>query len=379
MIRKEVLIILFLVVLISFSSSLGVSPAIKKYNFEPGLSDEIEYRVFGVSDKEIELSVTGNLSKYVELSKTELKGDGNFRVKLNLPDTIAEPGRHRIGIVISEKHDEELKVLVSTSIKLISAIDVYVPYPGRYLDVNLEGDNANAGEPIEFVLGIQSQGDEEVNVIPRIEISSLGRKVEDLIFNPRTILSQDYIELKKVLDTTDYNPGNYKATAIVDYGIPATSEFYFRIGELNIDILNYTSAIPLGDKLEPFEIAIESSWNDEIDGVFAEIYFSQNGTQVESVKTTSTSLIPWENKVITGYVDTNKFSEGSYRAEIILSYFGKSVGKTSKRSVDVLFYEAPSLLIWYLVGGIGVLLFVIVLLIKLLWRKNDKRRKKRKK
>src|SRR3989344_281128 len=250
--------------------ALGVSPAGRDYNFNSGLEGSVRYYVWqDDQDAELNISLKGDLAEYVNLDKTTVKGSGEFTASFKLPDKIEVPGRHRVEVIIAEKIDEEVAAqFIGTTVTVISVIDVYVPYPGRFLELSLSGDDVNSGEPVVFSLGIVSKGTELVTISPKIEVfSSKGQLVDTLQFNQRDIPSQESIVLSKVLETANLNPGKYKAIASVDYGDRATAETNFRIGSLSINILSYTNRIPIG-KLEKFDVEIESGWNDYIEGAY---------------------------------------------------------------------------------------------------------------
>lgn len=367
MVRKRVIISLFLFGIILFLnnvSSLGVSPALKEYNFKPGLEAEITYRVFATSaDMELELYVAGELAEYVNLDRESLVGGGSFTATLKLPEDVKlKPGKNRIYIGVKEKVDDELiSSSIGTSVTIQVVILIHVPYPGRYLEVDLKSKDVNVNEPIDFELDIKSYGEENVIVTPKIEISSGDKILDVLEFRERIILSQELVQLKKTFYPEEYNPGNYKATAIVDYeGETAIDEETFRIGELIINILDYTKRVLIG-KTSAFDLSIESGWNDKIDGAYAEVSFLDNfGNKILDFPTFTTNLAPWENKTITGYFDSSNFSSGFYDANITLIYFGKDVGKSENQIVKVEFVNENNLI---LIGGIilGVIVFGLVL------------------
>lgn len=373
-----ILIFVFTIFFIQSISALGVSPAIVRLNFYPNLEQTITYRVSGISEtKEMSLRVEGDLAKYVELDKNTLIGPGEFTVIIKLPDKIEIPGTHRIDIFVAEKIDEELAGgVIGTSVTIVPAIDVFVPYPGKWLDINLEAHDVNVNEPVNFLLHIKSQGDEEVLVNPRIEIySEAGHLLKTLYFNERSIVSQETIDLKKTLDTIGFNAGRYKAIAVIDFNEKnATSEKPFRIGELIINILNYTQEIVI-DKIQAFDIGIESGWNDEIDGAYADVFMlNASGQKMVEFKTSSTSLIPWEERTITGYFDTSNFTAGNYSANITLIYYGKDVGKSSSEIVEVGFVEKPNNLLM-IMGTIMVAVLIISFVIWRYWRKKNENKK----
>ncbi len=365
-----------LIVLVDMSSALGIRPGKIEFNFQPGLEQTITYHVFGTEpETELELYVEGDLAEYVKLDKETLLGGGGFTAELKLPTSIEKPGKHRILIGAKEKFDEEaLETTIGTSIDIRGVIDVHIPYPGKYLEITLSSHDVNIGEPVQFGLNIISKGTEDVDMRPKIEITSEEKTIETLYFTDRVLKSQEEIKLKKVLNTTNYNPGNYNATAIVDYGKLAIAETKFRIGELVINIVNYTRQITIGG-LQKFNIEIESSWNDNIDGAYAEVFILNGSNNLLSFKTSSTGLTPWEKKNITGFFDTTNFEKGFYDANITINYYGKNVGKVSSKLVKIEFVKSPrKLLVWFIIGVIALLLGAGVFLIKKYFLKKYKKK-----
>ena len=301
--------------------ALGMSPAREEFNFKPGFEEKIGYNVFSDTGRDIEISAEGDLAQYVTFNKEVVSGGkgGNFVAILKLPNSLDEPGLHRTFVKVAEKVvDEELSGFFVVKVSVMSIIDVYVPYPGRYLEIGLVSKDVNIGEPVEFGLTVVSRGTDDIDISPKIDIYDLkGNSMETLFFTERNILGQETLKLKKILNTTNYNPGTYKAKALIDYGIPARAETEFRIGDLNVKLLNYTNLIPIG-KLEKFDLVVESGWNNNIEGVSAKIYVMNGSRELAQFETSTTQLTPWEQKTLTGYFDTSNFTEGIYDANISL-------------------------------------------------------------
>ncbi len=371
-------IFLFIIVILFGNiSALSVTPAKVEFDFKPNLNQKIGYSVFEPSDNlEINLSVEGELSEYVSLDKSSLEGTGSFVAELNLPLNIEKPGKHRIFIVVREAVDDEvIGTTIGTSVTIKAVIDIYVPYPGRYVEPTLKSEDVNIGEPLRFELDLLSQGTEDVIVYPRIEIlSSENQTIDTLVFNERELKSLDSIKLQKVLDTTDYNPGQYVARAIVDYGKISTDESNFRVGELVINVLNYTDKIEVGG-LQKFEIGIESGWNDEIDGAYADVKIYNFTGTFANFKTSSTSLTPWEKKTIIGYFETDNFTTGKYKSNITLIYYGKNSGRSSSEVFVVEFFKKTNLaLIISIIAGLSILIIVGILIKKYVLKNVGKKK-----
>ena len=391
---KKIFGVFFIFVIILFSiykvSALGIIPAIVEEEFSPGLEKTIIYNVMEKdSNKEIKIYAEGELAQYVSFDKQKLIGGGEFSATLKLPEEIKKFGRQRIFIVAEEviEQDEEVVSTVGTSVTIKGIIDINIPYPGKYLEISLKSNDVNVGEPVNFELEIVSWGKEDVIAAPKIEIFSLPEQklIETLQFKEREIKSRETIKLGKTLDTADYNAGNYRAIATINYGgdEPAKAESDFRIGELVIDIIDYTKQIIIKD-FQSFNIEIESKWNDKIDGVYAEVFIFDESKILADFKTSSAELIPWERKNITGFFDTNNFEEGFYDANITLFYYGKDVGKSASELVEVEFIkEKPKILLIIVVilAGFVILLLLLIItwiLIKKYLKKDGKPKKSKK-
>lgn len=372
------LVIIMILLLTKTSYALGASPARVDINFAPDLETSIVYNVFEDNPKkELDIYADGELAEYIKFDKNKLTGSGTFIATLKLPNYIEKPGEHKTFIFVKEKIDEELiGDSVGTSVTIGTLVVVHVPLPGRYLELSLDSHNVNIGEPVNFILQIKSQGTETLNIFPRIDITSQDNQdniIETLYLKEREIKSQEVLKLKKTLDTTDYNPGIYKAIAIVDYGKIAKAESDFKIGDLIINIVNYTDKIII-EKIKPFNIDIESGWNNQIDGAYAQVSILNGSKTLVSFKTSSTQLTPWEEKTITGFFDTSNFTKGVYDTNITLVYYGKERGKSTSEIVKVEFVEKikPVLIVWIIVG-IAVLLIAVLLAKKYLLRNKKKK------
>jgi hypothetical protein len=378
--RGLVFLFIFLIVMfVSFSSALLVTPGKKEYNFVPNLEDKITYYVTSVKSQNQEYKIytdeNAYLSEYIEISKDKIIGSDKFEVYLKLPSEIEKPGEHRIPVIVEEKIDEETaETGIKTSITLKAIIEISVPYPGEYLEISLTSVDANIGEPVNFEIYMINKGKEPLNLIPYIEIypRESNEKIKTLNFEDRFLKSQQDMRLKKVLNTEDFNAGKYRALAIVEYGKGKTakSQSDFKLGELFINIVSYTRQIIIGG-LRKFDIEIESGWNDRIDGAYAEVSIldKSNKNNLAFFKTSSTSLFPWENKTISGYFETDNFLEGFYDANITLIYYGGERGKSSSELVEVEFIKNfPKIIL--IISIILVCLILIISAVILIIKKN---------
>lgn len=352
--------------IISNISAITISPAIIEGNFEPGLETVLDFHVDSNLDRNLEIYVDGDLTEYVELSKSTIYKSGDFKAYIKLPDKIDIPGKKRIYIGAREVIDDEVRGAIAVVAAVQAVVVIHVPYPGKYIETRVFSNSANVGEPIEFGLDITSRGDEQVSVQPRIEIySESGALLDTLEFQEREMDKGDQLKLEKIWSTEGQNAGNYKAKSIVDYdgGRQSTSEIDFRLGELTIDIINYTKDVEI-DGMKPFVIEVESGWNNEIDGAYAEVKIKNRTSTIGDFTTTPTSLTPWQKKEIVGYFNSSKAQKGEYTVNINVYYFGGGEEKTASVSgkVDFDYPKEEEIVNYYFITSIllGTILFILI-------------------
>ncbi len=359
--KKEILVLLVISIFLlnlQLVLSLGISPAIQYVDFQPGLELEYSFKVYAGSEQSIELYSEGEFSELVKFDKKELNGGGGFNIKIKLPQEIEIPGKHTLLIGAREKVDAEAGA-IGTSVVVRAPIFIQVPYPGKYAEISLLIHNANVGEPIKFEVSVASMGKEPILATTNIEIYSEKKKIETLDLGTKLIENQKSDKFIKFLNTSNYKPGDYNATAIVDYQAAiAKKSSGFRIGELFVDMTNYTNEIIKGG-IKPFEINIESLWNDPIENVYGEIYIIKNNMSIISFLTPSVSLSGWEKKTLNGYVNTDTLELGEYDLDININYEGKKTMNKGKLTIKTKQkYRA-----YYIIGSILTVLIVLIILI----------------
>jgi hypothetical protein len=131
------------------------------------------------------------------------------------------------------------------------------------------------------------------------------------------------------------NPsGRYTAAAIVSYDAGVVMQNgSFRIGDYFIEIYNYTKMVEKG-KISPFEVNIESMWNDPIPNVYATILI-RNSTDEFQLKTISQNLAGWGKSTLIAYWDATSMAKGNYSVDIDAFYSNDS----SSLSGNVEVYE----------------------------------------
>lgn len=342
---------------------LGISPAVQYVDFKPGLELEYSFNVYAEPEQTIELYSEGEFSDLVKFNKEELPGGGTFNAKIKLPQEIEIPGKHILLIGAREKIDEEIGA-IGTSVIVRVPIVIRVPYPGKYAEISLSVNNANVGEPVRFEVSVASMGKEPIMAATKIDIYSGKKKIETLDLGAKFIENQESYKFIKILNTSNYNPGDYNATAIVDYqyAIAKTSSV-FRIGQLFVNMTNYTNKIIKGG-IKPFEIDVESFWNDPIENVYGEVYVIKDNIKVIDFLTPSVNLVGWEKKTLKGYIDTEVLELGEYDLNISINYNGKETMNKGKLTIKMIQkYKTYYMICGFLIG-LAILIALYFIFIK---------------
>ncbi len=377
--KKEILVLIVISIFLlnlQLVLPLGISPAIQRVDFQPGLELEYSFKVYADPGQIIEVYSDGEFSDLVKFDKKELNGGGGFNIKIKLPQEIEIPGKHTLLIGAREKVDVESGA-IGTSVVVRAPIIIQVPYPGKYAEISFSTHNANVGEPVKFEVTVASMGKEPIFAITNIDIYSEKKKIETLDLGAKIIENQKSDKFIKILNTSDYKPGDYNATAIVDYqaAIAKTSSV-LRIGQLFVNMTNYTNEIIKGG-IKPFEINVESLWNDPIENVYGEVSVLKDNLSITNFLTPSVILLGWEKKTLNGYVDTNVLEIGEYDLDINISYGGKETMNKGKLTIEM----KQKYLVYYIMGGILISLILLIVLYfkfrKSIFNKNGKPKKRK--
>jgi len=377
--KKRIIILIFVsLLLISSISALRISPARIEGNFRPGMEIEINYSIDSSLNRYLEMYVKGDLAEYVTFSENKIFKRGSVVAIMKLPDNIEPPGPQRTHIGVRELADEELATGgVGTAIGIEALILIHVPYPGKYLESSLTTENVNIGEPVEFNLHVVSRGTEDLTMNPRIEIySDKDELLETLELKEREVKSGETIDLKKEWNTTGYLAGNYYALSEIDYDVrTAESRADFRVGDLVINILNYSDSIVIGG-IRQFWIEIQSGWNNKIDGAFADVVIYNKTGEITRFRTSPTDLEPWQSNRINGYFDTDLFESGKYDANATVTYYGREQGRSKSEILKIKFVKEDEINYLIIIGvSFGILIFLIALFfIFIRFKHGNKRR-----
>jgi hypothetical protein len=375
MIKRGILLLSLIFILLGFfsglvSASLGISPAGANADFVPGAEYNFKFEVIvDDPDKELIITLGGDLAQYATLDKEELVGGGIVNVNLKLPDEISTPGFHEVGLSVKEKIPEES--FLGTTINIMANIKVFAPYPGRYLEGRLSVSDGNIDEEIPVELRVFNRGKENIFVNVFIDFLAGGaEQVHRMYFEQAQINTTQDRYFRKFLNTSVFKPGDYVAQAYIDFGEIITVNQSFRVGSLFVNINNFTEKLPRGG-IQKYHVGIESRWNDYLKEVFADVNIS-NKTKEVVFRTPSLDLKSWERAILEGFLDTNDM-EGEYVVDIVLNYADQQSKATGTLSI----YTIGSRTLLIGIGAGVILLIIIIIIIFIIYRRNRKKKRRK--
>lgn len=361
-----ILMIGYIIVLLPFiKAAVGLSPGSYTLDFFPGLQKDLYFTFLFDSNTEAEISAVGALKDYVTLSTNKIKGTALVQVSLKLPNKIEKPGDNTVEIVA--KQIEKGSGGVHLVGNVIGVITVKVPYPGKYAEISLATTDANAGDDINISVYIDNKGSETVIAKSKIKIvDSTNKTLEERDIGAEVVETKTLKVNSYKLSTVNYKPGDYRAIAIVDYGVenPVVREKSFRLGRLYVGISNYTKEFVKGG-IAKLDIEVESFWNDPIDNLYATVRIINHTIDFT---TPSVQLEPWEKKYISGFFDSSLIEENSFKANITVYYFSEKTNQI----VDLKFIHEINYLAISIITGIVVVVLLLVATIIFLFRKLRK-------
>jgi len=343
-INKKLLIVILIILsilIIKDVNAIGITPGRTTINFEPNLQKDIKFTIINSEHKDMKviLSVEGELAEYVTLYNVLIDFNANeeskdFTYSVDLPSSLENPGVNEVNIIATElpPDADEKGAFVGATAAVATQLHVNVPYPGKYLTIDLQVEEAQPNEPVIFHVPVMNFGGENIlHAIASIDI--LGANNEKIV----TIESEDQSINAKEKDefviswNADVNPGSYHAIVVVRYdGKIARVEKNFNVGNLMIDVNSITvNNFNLGG-IAKFNILVESKWNEKISDVYGQMLIDDEGKVIADFKTASVDVDAFAKQEMIAYWDTEGVKEGTYSGKIILHY----MGRTTERALE---------------------------------------------
>ncbi|HLD15286.1 MAG TPA: hypothetical protein VJB94_01775 [Candidatus Nanoarchaeia archaeon] len=367
-----------MLVLAASVSAVGLSPSDQNIEYKPGESVTVGIDVVNINFEPMAVTLfpDGAIKDNVEIDPKNIvvpaRSNYHVNVKINFPKEPLTPGWHPVYVGATEGASQLTNTGTGfgTVVTVKAAIYFFIPYPGKYAEISLfEVPDTNLGDDLNIEMKIRNVGLDLIGLIEgNIELSLDNEIAKSISVIVRNLPSQEDFEFRTKVNTTDFQPGDYFARAVLRYdGIAFGAEKPFKIGTFFVKLLNYSNTFEK-DKISRFELEIENRWGKEVKGVSAQVFvLDANGEVVTSFKTPSLDLKPWAQDTLWTFFDTTGLNKGEYRILIRLSYENESYEETGKIYIfERLKIDMTKLLI-------GIIIFII--LIDLLWFILGRRKK----
>lgn len=329
---------LFLLVVLSLYlvSALGVSPGRTTVKFSPGLERQVTLFVLNSneSNMHVAVSVEGDLENYITVADNTFsfkKGESSKDISysLKLPAYLS-PGVHKSKIIVSQIPDElKEDMTVKTTLSVVSQLYVYVPYPGKFIETDLNVVPSKSSNITNFYIPVVSRGEQNIESVKAvIDVYHGKEKIDTINTNNLPVVSGGRIELSGVWDSK-VPLGTYLARAIVTYdGKSIVTEKNFTVGGEGFEILGASvNKFTLGE-IARLKIVVQNKLSDSVKDVQANLkVYDSNLESVADLESQKYDFPALSNKEMIFYWDTDSLKEGKYSSELSINYDGKSVSR----------------------------------------------------
>jgi len=331
------------------ASALGITPGRKTIDFQPGIEETGAFTINNNEHKQFNAYIyaEGELANYISFEKNlvrfnESDNSKDFQYRVKLPERIDTPGDHWAKIVIMELpygwEAPEGESRLIAAVGVIHQLRVKVPYPGKYMQLDLSVQEAAPNESVKFYVKLHNLGKEDIaKAQATIEIRGPTNEViAAMETESKSLKSMQSGELLTVWNA-NVNPGMYNVKATVRYdGETGHAEKNFYVGNMLIDVLDITvKDFELGG-IAKFDIHAESKWNQPISAVYAQMIINDlKENKVADFKSSSVDVGPFERAHIYAYWDTEGVDEGEYVSKLILHYAERTTEREIKTYVSL--------------------------------------------
>ena len=379
--QKTLLFLPLLFLLPSFVVAIAVSPPSQTLPYLPGESVEFSLNVRNTAEIPLRISVApeGDQVRYVRLPAISERDfqpgeDYAFFFNVTIPLGIALAGQQRLTLTATEGPTSNESVQgISGFASVLAFVYVPIPFPHKYLSIDVRVASFNNGELGGVVLLYTNSGEENLSAIR--STGSLFASDGALITTfrqPAFRLDTGATLQKQVfLSGKDFTPGVYNLTVETEYDgvIAAPISTLFKVGHYAVTLASFTREYKQ-NRINKIEIKLQNEWNNQIVGVFTEIFISDlRNTSLAHLSSDPATLMPLGSETLTVYWDTGTLRHGPYLAHVILHYGNE----TSVQDVPIAIIREPSsgtsLTSLFFIGGVLVLLLIEYFLLRKRYRR----------
>ncbi|MEK6819136.1 MAG: hypothetical protein AABY10_04355 [Nanoarchaeota archaeon] len=383
--RFFIIVFVFIMFVSNFVSAIGITPGRTTLDFQPSLEKDVDFSVLNNEHKSMQVVfvVQGELNSSILLSENNIafmpsEESKSFKYKVNLPKSL-EPGLHKAEIVALEiPKSSSGGTFVGAAVAVVSELNVYVPYPGKYVDFDLSILDTEQNSTATFIVPVVSRGKIGIGEIRAlIDIyTPLNEKVGTVETDFTALEPGERTELTAKWPA-NVNTGSYLAKATVFYdGESRDLEKQFSVGNNLISMESIlVNQFSLGE-IAKLQILVENKWNQELKNVYANLLvFNRDGETMADVKSASEDIPSLSRKELIAYWDTVGVKEGEYDGKLLIQYGQKSADKNLLLKVNSDSLDITG--VGYAIRGRGgggfnvtdilIVLVIILLIVNLAW------------
>jgi len=343
---KKLVVLLMIVFVMSNVMALGITPGRITLSYEPGSQKILGFSIINSEKKEmnLELFARGELNESISLAEDSLsmgadESERKLSYSFSIPSELS-PGPHSAGIVVVQSAGGSSgNTFIGAATGVETEISVFVPYPGKYIEADLNIYGQEEGKEINFVIPVVNRGLEDLEKInAAITIySSNNKKIAKIDTNEISLASGERGELNAAWVLGNNVPsGNYRAVAKVMYHgsfIELEKNFVVGAPKLNLESIEVTD-FKLGGVAE-FKMTIENEWDGLIKGAYAHMtVYDDKGAKIGDFTSPSYDVLPLSRNVFVSYWDTANVGKGIYNSSVVLNYAEKSDENAIKLNVS---------------------------------------------
>ncbi len=334
---KWVFFVYLFILMINGVFAIGVTPGRTTLEYSPGEEKEVSFSVLNNDHKQMNVVfiTQGELNASILFSENNVEfmpsEEGKqFVYKVKMPENL-EPGLH-IGEIIALDLPKGSGggTFVGAAVAVVSELQIYVPYPGKYVDFDFNVFDAELNNTATFVIPVVSRGKVGIGEVRAvIDIyTPLNEKVASVETNYAPLDAGAKTELTAKWPVS-VNTGSYLAKITVFYdGESRMSERQFSIGTnlLNLESI-LVNQFNLGE-IAKLQILVENNWNQELKSVYANLLvYDSSGDTMADVKSASEDIPALSRKELVAYWDTVGVEEGEYDGQLFIKYGQKSADR----------------------------------------------------
>ncbi|MEM3374212.1 MAG: hypothetical protein QXE31_03235 [Candidatus Woesearchaeota archaeon] len=336
-------LILNLIVTSFFIYGLGISSNsgdfLRRFDYEPNKKYVFDYELIAndgyLADYEffVESKSKVDLRQYVIIEPNTFKDvpageTRKFKVLINLPNNLDSPGENEIIVFLRDIAKDTYGGLVARPVVGLRYL-IYVLYPWKAVEWTISLPPMNLNDKQDFNINVKNIGVPTIEkayadiYVYNIDNQQIRQLRTNEIYN---LKSKEEKSLTTSFDANGLLSGEYYAIAYLNYdGNISNQTYYFRIGQKNVKILNFTKLIEYRS-INKFDIEVESEWNKEINNIYAivDVYTEDKKTKLTNFRSFDTNLGRLEKKTLESYLDARNFDKGKYKIVITLNYEGST-------------------------------------------------------